>query len=150
MKMTDCSLLKLESQICFLLYAVSRKITQQYKPLLDQLDLTYPQYLVVMVLWETNDIPVKMLSEKLLLETNTLTPLLKRLEQKQIIDRNRSKEDERKVIISLTQKGIELQHKAQQIPHQLLEQLQCLDIDELEINNLKTTLNKFLKPTTIP
>ena len=92
--------LKLENQICFPLYSVSRLLIQQYKPLLDELDITYPQYLVLLVLWEKNEIPVKDISEKLLLETNTLTPLLKRMETKGFIKRNRSTTDERMVIIS--------------------------------------------------
>lgn len=144
MNASNCNLLKLENQVCFPLYAVSRIITQQYKPLLDALEITYPQYLVLMVLWETDGIPVKELSEKLFLETNTLTPLLKRLEQKDIVTRVRSKADERKVIISLTQKGKDLKLKAKEIPEKLMLQLDCLDINEDEIATLKRLLDKFL------
>lgn len=144
MNASNCNLLKLENQVCFPLYAVSRIITQQYKPLLDALEITYPQYLVLMVLWETDGVPVKELSEKLFLETNTLTPLLKRLEQKDIVTRVRSKADERKVIISLTQKGKDLKLKAKEIPEKLMLQLDCLDINEDEVATLKRLLDKFL------
>jgi DNA-binding MarR family transcriptional regulator len=136
--------LKLENQICFPLYATSRLITQQYKPLLDQLGITYPQYLVLLVLWDKDGIPVKEISEKLLLETNTLTPLLKRLEKHDILQRQRSSEDERVVIISLTTKGKALKQRAKDIPNELMLQLDCLNIEEDEIFTLKKILDKLL------
>ncbi|MCV6630120.1 MAG: MarR family transcriptional regulator [Flavobacteriaceae bacterium] len=136
--------LKLENQICFSLYAVSRIVTQQYQPFLQALGITYPQYLVFLVLWETNGIPVKELSDKLLLESNTLTPLLKRLENKGLISRKRSKEDERKVVITLTEAGIALKLKAKTIPDALATNLNCLEIEEKEIRTLKKILDKFL------
>jgi len=144
MSSSDYDVLKLENQFCFPLYAVSRMITQKYKPLLDELGITYPQYLVLMVLWENDGVPVKELSEKLFLETNTLTPLLKRLEQKEIISRTRSKEDERNVIISLTSTGSSLKNKALAVPNQLITQLDCLHMNESEIRTLKHILDKFL------
>lgn len=144
MSSSDYDVLKLENQFCFPLYAVSRMITQKYKPLLDELGITYPQYLVLMVLWENDGVPVKELSEKLFLETNTLTPLLKRLEQKEIISRTRSKEDERNVIISLTSTGSSLKTKALAVPNQLITQLDCLHMNESEIRTLKHILDKFL------
>lgn len=140
----DFSQLKLENQICFPLYAASRIITQQYKPLLKILGVTYPQYLVLLVLWEKDKIPVKEISEKLLLETNTLTPLLKRMEVNGLIKRTRSKEDERIVIISLTQKGEHLKNKAIEIPNKLKAQLDCLEIDQEDTLILKKILDKFL------
>jgi DNA-binding MarR family transcriptional regulator len=136
--------LKLENQICFPLNATSRLITQQYKPLLDQLGITYPQYLVLLVLWDKDGIPVKEISEKLLLETNTLTPLLKRLEKHDILQRQRSSEDERVVIISLTTKGKALKQRAKDIPNELMLQLDCLNIEEDEIFTLKKILDKLL------
>lgn len=136
--------LKLENQICFPLYSVSRLLIQQYKPLLDELDITYPQYLVLLVLWEKNEIPVKDISEKLLLETNTLTPLLKRMETNGFIKRNRSKTDERMVIISLTQKGKDSYQKAIGIPKKLIDKLDCFSIDKKDIEIMKKNLDKIL------
>lgn len=144
MSSSDCDALKLDNQVCFPLYAASRLVIQKYKPLLTALDITYPQYLVLMVLWETNGIPVKELSSKLYLETNTLTPLLKRLEQKQMISRVRSEKDERQVIITLSTKGKTLQDKAKAIPNQLLQELECLQITAVELDSLKQFLYKFL------
>lgn len=140
----DVEQLKLENQICFPLYAVSRWVIQQYKPLLDALGVTYPQYLVLLVLWEKEEIAVKEISEKLFLETNTLTPLLKRMEKNGIISRERSKTDERVVIISLTSKGKDLRHKAIEIPHQLNEKLDCFFVEKDDIFVLKGILDKIL------
>lgn len=136
--------LKLENQICFPLYSVSRLIIQQYKPLLDELGVTYPQYLVLLVLWEEGEVPVKDISRKLLLETNTLTPLLKRMETNGIINRNRSKADERMVIISLTKKGKDLHNKALQIPSKLVDKLNCFAVEEKDVFVLKKILDKIL------
>lgn len=136
--------LKLENQICFPLYSVSRLIIQQYKPLLDNLGVTYPQYLVLLVLWDKEEIPVKDISKKLFLETNTLTPLLKRMEANDLIARNRSKTDERSVIVSLTEKGRFLKDKAKEIPTQLIDKLSCFAFEEEDAFNLKQILDKFL------
>lgn len=136
--------LKLENQICFPLYSVSRLITQQYKPLLDELGVTYPQYLVLLVLWDKEEIPVKDISKKLFLETNTLTPLLKRMEANGLIARNRSKTDERSVIVSLTEEGRLLKDKAKDIPTQLIDKLSCFAFEEEDAFNLKQILDKFL------
>ena len=102
----DYAQLKLENQICFPLYAASRLVTREYQPHLDKLGITYPQYLVLMVLWENNGLTVNDISEKLILNTNTLTPLLKRMEKQQLLSRRRDVADERKVLISLTEKGM--------------------------------------------
>lgn len=139
--------LKLENQICFPLYAVSRLVIQQYKPLLNELGVTYPQYLVLLVLWENAPISVKEISKKLFLETNTLTPLLKRMESNGLVQRNRSKEDERVVIISLTTQGKELQNKANQIPNNLINRLSCLSIQKDDIFTLKRILDGILDET---
>ena len=95
--------LKLSNQLCFPVYAASRLITREYQPFLDKLGITYPQYLVLLVLWETDGVPVSDISAKLILNTNTLTPLLKRMESMDIISRKRSEVDETKVIINLKQ-----------------------------------------------
>jgi len=112
--------LKLENQVCFPLYAASRLVIRMYQPLLEKLDLTYPQYLILLVLWENDKVTVKQIGEKLLLETNTLTPLLKRMEAKGIIHRKRSEEDERKVFVTLTDSGRNIKDEALCIPGELI------------------------------
>ncbi|WDF54214.1 MarR family winged helix-turn-helix transcriptional regulator [Mucilaginibacter sp. KACC 22063] len=134
-------LLKLENQICFPAYAFSRNLTNLYRPLLAQLDITYPQYLVLMVLWEHKEQSVNQLCEKLYLDTGTLTPLLKRLEQKALLNRTRSKQDERMVMISLTATGIQLKEKAKHIPMELVK---CMNVSIDELLQLKGLLNKVL------
>lgn len=114
--------LKLENQFCFPLYAASRLVTKMYQPLLEELDITYPQYLILLVLWEVKLSTVMELGDKLMLSSNTLTPLLKRMEKKEIIKRIRSEEDERKVLVSLTEKGVQMQKQACAIPEQLAGQ----------------------------
>lgn len=134
-------LLKLENQICFPIYALSREVIQRYRPLLDELDLTYPQYLVFLVLWEEGQQTVNQIGEKLLLDSGTLTPLLKRLEQKKLIVRQRSKVDERVVTISLTKDGEQLREKAEDIPLKLLQELN-VSIEELKL--MRTIAYKIL------
>lgn len=114
--------LKLENQFCFPLYAASRLVTKMYQPLLEELDLTYPQYLIMLVLWEEKETSVMEIGEKLFLSSNTLTPLLKRMENKGVLQRARSKEDERKVLVSLTEKGVNMQKTACTIPEKLAAQ----------------------------
>lgn len=138
------SYLKLEQQLCFPLYAASRKITQLYKPLLDELDVTYPQYLVLMVLWENRMQTVNQIGEKLLLDSGTLTPLLKRLEQKGMVSRKRSSADERIVEVSLSLQGNNLKKKAMCIPLKMLEQL-GISIEEADM--LKNITSKILNQT---
>lgn len=139
----DLKKLKLANQICFPMYATSRLITKAYKPLLDNLNLTYPQYLVLLVLWEEDEVPVKEISSKLLLESNTLTPLLKRMEKASLIVRTRSVKDERKVIIKLTEKGQELREEAEKIPEKLLD-ITTNSISKKEAILLKSILDKML------
>jgi DNA-binding MarR family transcriptional regulator len=112
--------LKLENQICFPFYAISRLITRQYQPFLDEMKLTYPQYLVLLVLWEYERMPVNDIAKKLILNTNTITPLLKRMEKMGLITRTKDNLDERKVMVQLTKKGASLKKKAVNIPYQLL------------------------------
>ena len=139
--MKNLQQLKLENQICFPVYALSREIVSRYRPLLDQLDITYPQYLVLLILWEHQEQSVSQLGEKLYLDSGTLTPLLKRLEQKKLVTRSRSKEDERIVKIKLTSEGQSLQKKAADIPKQLFEDMK---VPEEELKQLKTTMEKIL------
>ncbi len=108
--------LKLGNQICFPLYACSREIIKQYKPFLDRIDLTYTQYITMMVLWEARSINVKELGERLFLDSGTLTPLLKKLEEKGLVTRERSKEDERNLIVRLTEEGDRLKEQAIDVP----------------------------------
>lgn len=112
--------LALDNQFCFALYSASLAMTKTYKPFLDKLGLTYPQYLVMLVLWEQDDVLVKSIGEKLFLDSGTLTPLLKRLEASSLIERTRDEADERQVRITLTKEGRALKKKAQAIPHQVL------------------------------
>lgn len=126
--------LKLENQLCFPVYAASRLIIREYQPYLDQLEITYPQYLVLMVLWEKDSISINEITQRLILNTNTVTPLLKRMESQGIITRQRSPEDERKVIITLTPKGQQLKIEAAAIPEKLVTNLLSKDVS---IENLK-------------
>jgi DNA-binding MarR family transcriptional regulator len=141
--------LKLENQLCFPVYAASRLIIREYQPHLDKLGITYPQYLVLMVLWETNHVSVNEISQKLILNTNTVTPLLKRMESQGIINRQRSESDERKVIVELTAKGKQLQTEAFSIPGQLVSGLisEAMKIEELSDlkNKLQILINYLLE-----
>ena len=133
--------LKLDEQICFPLYVLSKEITGLYRPILEELDLTYPQYLVMMVLWEENGLAVSHIGEKLFLDSGTLTPVLKRLENKGFINRIRNKEDERVVQLFLTENGKNLRQHACGIPEKLLEQIH-VQIEDLK--NFKDTLNQLI------
>ena len=104
--------LRLDNQLCFRLYTASRLITQAYKPLLNWLGITYPQYLVLMVLWEQDCLPVNDIAHRLLLETNTVTPLLKRIEKLGLVERQKGIEDGRRTLVSLTEKGKALEQQA--------------------------------------
>lgn len=128
----DNKQLKLKSQLCFPIYALARDIVAAYRPLLEVLDLTYPQYLALLVLWEKEEQSVSQLGEQLDLDSGTLTPLLKRLEQKGLVHRKRSTTDERSVLISLTEAGSKLQFEAANIPAKLMEAMP-VSADELKI-----------------
>ena len=108
--------LKLDNQLCFRLYAASRLVTQAYRPLLEPLGLTYPQYLVMLLLWEKNWQSVNDIAHRLMLETNTVTPLLKRMEQEGLVKRNADFIDRRRTIVGLTYKGKKLEEEAKSIP----------------------------------
>ncbi|WP_027001186.1 MarR family winged helix-turn-helix transcriptional regulator [Hugenholtzia roseola] len=138
--MDSDALLKLENQICFPLYAASRLITRLYQPYLEAWGLTYPQYLVLLFLWEKEKGYVQQIAQSLFLETNTVTPLLKRMEQAQWIERRRCVEDERKVEVLLTQKGRDLKAEAHCLPQRLVSHLN-LSLEEL--HHLKVQLQKI-------
>ncbi|EKR64391.1 MULTISPECIES: MarR family winged helix-turn-helix transcriptional regulator [Leptospira] len=131
----------LENQICFPLYACSRALTSLYRPILDQLGLTYPQYLVLLILWRGDGCSVKEIGRKLYLDSGTLTPLLKRLEDSELVVRKRSEEDERSVRIFLSSKGKKLKEKAVNVPTKLLE---ILEIDKRSLTGLKNDLDRLL------
>lgn len=137
--------LKLDHQFSFAVYLASRLTIREYQPYLDQLKITYPQYLVLLVLWENNDITINEICLKLLLNTNTLTPMLKRMEKDGLITRLRSTVDERKVMISLTQKGKDLSKEAALIPSAVIKNFTTTEYSGIEeLNNLKELLKKFI------
>lgn len=137
--------LKLENQVCFPVYAASRLITRLYNPYLDELGITYPQYLVMLLLWEEDGRNVSELSKCLYLESNTLTPLLKRLESAGLIERTRKKEDERNVIINLTKKGNALKENAREIPGKILAHFAGPATRETDIKAFKMGLEAIIK-----
>lgn len=136
--------LKLSNQLCFPVYAASRLITREYQPHLDELGITYPQYIALMVLWEKDEITVNEITQKLILNTNTVTPLLKRMETQGLITRERSSDDERKVIVKLTAKGKQLQEEASTIPQKLIEGLAASSMTINELVELKNRLNQII------
>jgi MarR family transcriptional regulator, organic hydroperoxide resistance regulator len=136
--------LKLSNQLCFPVYAASRLITREYQPFLDKLAITYPQYLVLMVLWETDCLTVNEISNKLILNTNTLTPLLKRMELQGLLIRSRSQTDERKVIVSLTDKGRNMRIEASSIPLKLVNSLNTSNINLEGLIDLRDKLNGLI------
>jgi DNA-binding MarR family transcriptional regulator len=117
--------LLLDNQLCFALYSTSLAMTKLYKPLLDELGLTYPQYLVMLALWERDDVAVSELGNRLFLDSGTLTPLLKRLESAGFIERARATDDERRVLVTLTGAGRKLKARAQKVPACMLSASQC-------------------------
>ena len=119
-KNTESSNLMLDKQLCFSLYSASNAMGRAYRPLLKKLDLTYLQYIVMMVLWQYPTLSVKELGSKIYLDSGTLTPLLKRLEVKELVNRSRSKEDERIRLITLTDEGRKLRQQAEQVPSEML------------------------------
>ena len=133
--------LKLENQLCFPLYACSKEIVRRYKTYLDRLDLTYTQYIVMMVMWEEKELNVKELGDKLFLDSGTLTPVLKKLEAKGYVTRERSKIDERTLIVTLTESGKELREMAVDIP---VGMRGCPKLSDEEMVQLRTMLNKIL------
>ena len=137
----DYESLKLENQLCFPLYATAKEVVRLYKPLLDELELTYTQYIAMLVLWETDLLTVKELGEKLCLDSGTLTPLLKKMESQGLLNRSRNAADERSVIVSLTATGRDLRERAVSIPERLGS---CLPLTADEAKTLYTLLYKVL------
>ena len=135
----DC--LKLENQLCFPLYVCSKEVIRKYKPHLDKLDLTYTQYIVMMVMWEKKELTVKELGDHLYLDSGTLTPLLKKLEDKGYIKRTRSTEDERNLILSITDSGKSLKKRAMHIPGKMST---CVNMEPEDAEQLYQILYKLL------
>ncbi len=133
--------LKLDNQLCFPLYACAKEIVRRYKPFLDEIDLTYTQYIAMMVLWEEREINVKELGSRLYLDSGTLTPVLKRLEQKGLITRQRDDKDERVLIVSITKEGDELKDKAVEIP---VKMAGCVSLEPQDAAELYRLLHKLL------
>src|SRR5437868_14916276 len=137
--------LLLGNQLCFAVYSTAHAFNRLYKPLLDRLGLTYPQYLVMLVLWEQDGVAVKEIGERLYLDSGTLTPLLKRMEAAGLVKRTRSTEDERQVLIALTPQGQALKEKARTVPQSILAASACslteLSMMKNEIVALRDRLN---------
>lgn len=133
--------IKLENQLCFPLYASAKEVVRKYKPFLDELDLTYTQYITMMVMWDKKTINVKALGDLLFLDSGTLTPVLKKLEAKKYITRSRSKEDERNLSITITEEGEDLKRKAVMIPEKVGK---CISITPEEAKILYGLLYKIL------
>lgn len=144
MKHSKYDALKLENQICFPLYACSREIVKRYKPFLDEIGLTYTQYIAMMVMWERKSVNVKELGECLYLDSGTLTPLLKKLESKGFVTRMRSDKDERNLVVAITDEGEKLKDKAVEIPFQIAG---CTNLTPEEGVQLYGILYKILGKT---
>ena len=137
--------LQLDNQICFRLYTATRLITQAYTPLLTELGITYPQYLVLMVLWEKDNQPVNDIAHRLLLETNTVTPLLQRMEKLGIVSRKKGEQDKRQQIVSLTQKGKEMEELAYaKIPAGMGKQLSACPLKFDDYQHLAQELESII------
>ncbi|WP_432044007.1 MarR family winged helix-turn-helix transcriptional regulator [Streptomyces cadmiisoli] len=130
----------LEDQLCFALYAAQRALTSRYRPLLEEINLTYPQYLVMLVLWERGALPIKTLGTLLQLDYGTLTPLLKRLQANGLIRRERQVDDERSVQITLTEEGVELRERARAVPAAIAR---AADLSDRETREAKTVLERL-------
>jgi DNA-binding MarR family transcriptional regulator len=140
--------LRLDNQICFAVYSAAHAFNRVYKPLLDRLGLTYPQYLVMLVLWERDGVPLKDIGERLFLDSGTLTPLLKRLEAAQLVKRTRSTEDERQVLIALTPQGQALKDKARSVPQSILTATDCTVVELVAMKNEIVALRDRLNAVT--
>ena len=141
MKENRYEVLKLKNQLCFPLYACSREVVKRYKPFLDKIDLTYTQYIAMMVMWEKKSLNVKELGECLYLDSGTLSPLIKKLETKGLITRKRSDKDERNLIVEITLEGENLKEQAVDIPMQIAD---CTNLSEEEAMLLYSLLYKIL------
>ncbi len=137
--------LQLDNQICFRLYTAARLITQAYTPMLNTLGITYPQYLVLMVLWERDNQPVNDIAHRLLLETNTVTPLLQRMEKLGIVVRKKGEQDKRQQIVSLTDKGRDMEEEAfESIPSGMMNQLSACPLQLDDYMNLAQSLDSII------
>ena len=134
--------LKLSQQLCFPLYACSREMIKLYKPFLDELGLTYTQYITMMVLWEHKAMTVKALGQELYLDSGTLTPLLKKLEEKGFVTRRRSELDERNLIVTITEKGEAMRDQALHIPGEMTK---CINLPKEDIRDLYRMLHQLLE-----
>ncbi len=135
----DC--LKLDNQLCFPLYVCSKEIVRRYKPFLDELDITYTQYIALMALWDKGALSVKELGKMLFLDSGTLTPLLKTLESKGLVTRARDKEDERSLIVTLTDEGMQLRDRAVTIPARMGS---CIQLDPKDATDLYRILHTLM------
>lgn len=136
--------LKLDKQLCFPLYGVSRLLTRIYQPYLAEKELTYPQYLILLALWENGPQQVGALGACLLLDTNTLTPLIKRMEEKNLVKKSKPKDDKRGILVSLTPKARALKKELKHLPQTLLSRLSATGIQSKELISLKLTLDSLL------
>lgn len=145
------SALRLENQLCFALYSASRALTRAYQPLLSDLGLTYPQYLVMLALWEADDLSVNDIGQRLGLDSGTLTPLLKRMERAQWLSRERDTSDERRVLVRLTDAGRALQARAEPIPLKLAEATGC-ELGELQqlTQQIRALQTQMERPQPLP
>ena len=135
-------MLKLENQLCFPLYACAKEVVRRYTPLLEPLGLTYTQYIAMMVMWEHKSISVRDMGKMLFLDSGTLTPMLKKMEKAGWISRRRSREDERMVIVTITEKGEKLQEKAADVPVRMAG---CVTLENDEAMQLYALLHKLMK-----
>ncbi len=142
--MANYDALKLENQLCFPLYAAAKEVVRKYKPFLDEIGLTYTQYIVMMVLWEERSAGIKQLGTRLYLDSGTLTPLLKKLENAGLVERRREEQDERNVKVSLTEKGLALRERAVNIPTRVGRCITLLPEEAMTLYNL---LYKLLEQT---
>lgn len=136
---------KLENQLCFRLYTASRLITRAYHPLLGEFGLTYPQYLVLLVLWEKDEQPVNDIAKRLVLETNTVTPLLKRMEAEGVVTRSKGKKDARQMIVKLTKKGRDFQKKLTNVPETVGRAVICESVTPETVPGLFSILDDIIK-----
>ena len=137
--------LKLDNQVCFRLYAVARLIIQGYQPFLSKLGITYTQYLVLMLLWEHDGMPVNDIAKRLLLETNTMTPLIKRMEADGIVVRKKDEKDARKAIVCLTPKGRQIETEAASVPRCMVNELLDAGLTEKTIMNIVPSLDEIIE-----
>lgn len=141
MENADFEYLRLANQLCFPMYVCSKEIVRHYKPYLDKVDLTYTQYITMMAFWEIRETNVKELGKKLFLDSGTLTPVLKTLEAKGFITRERSKNDERNLVVKITESGLELREKCADIPVKIGS---CIKLDAEKAYNLKVLLDELI------